>query len=126
MKIDIDLAPPDGWEIYGYGEPRPGDMIHGVGGWSLVGVGPFTYSACFLLARRRPTLSTWANEQKDFQDLARMRRPWITRLSHHGGDFWMVDSGSSVGPALGVTLPEPPSEIACLSVKLVNGRWEEV
>lgn len=126
MNIDIDVAPPDGWEIYGYGAPQPGDMVHVVDCWCPADEDDCTYSPRFLLARKKPLLSVWANGQKDFQDLARMRSPWITRLSYHGGTTWLVDAGPGHDPTFAFHLPEPPSGIACLSVKLVNGRWEEL
>ena len=77
-------APPEGWEIVGYGEPRIGNKVHESGGWRDVSPGHLL-SACYLIARKKQSPAEWANAQPDLAALA--------RIVEEGTDLYLNQSG---------------------------------
>lgn len=119
MKIEIDTPAPEGWEIYGYGKPQPGDKMHTSAEWVEVNVD--CYSACYLLARKKRTLADWANEQELFKALAKMRANKsldTLAIGYVDNGWWdIVCSGKTFTVDLGIA----PSNG---TLKLTDGKWE--
>lgn len=124
MKLELEVPnPPEGWEIYRYGSPNPGERYHDALGWH--DYRPMSES-CHLIARKKRTLADWANEQPLFQALAKMRSgidPTIETVLIHGfSDAWLMQN--TVGNCSKMRLAEPPSGMGSHRLQLVNGKWE--
>lgn len=129
VSIEIEVPnPPDGWEIYGYGKPSPGEKIHDADGWCDVDLN-IKYRAHYLLARKKRTLADWANQQELFKALAKMRtwsKEQETVLSFDAG--WGDNNGAwiyrSSGSSRGYLGLERPPESLRGTLTLTNGKWE--
>ena len=121
VSIEIP-APPDGCEVF----LNPGTSTLSCeyrlnelrNDWERVDDGR---SMSYILARRKPTLADWANEQPDFQALARMRKRWPCAI-RFDGELWIWDHlPGTCNPYM--RLPFPHTVNVGDSLKIEGEKW---
>ena len=117
VQIEVP-APPEGFEVVMNTNPNAMrcDFHFWRGEWVQMTDNP-SYSP--ILARRKRTLADWANEQPDFQALARIFcDEKDINLYHHEGARWIFDAAFKQRQS--VNLGTPPVKGI---LRLKNGKW---
>jgi hypothetical protein len=110
QTVTIEVpAPPDGWEYTEYRTPNEGENYLRPCG--EIGLAAFDFTnEQYLIARRKQSLASWANEQPDLQAYARLFPDECPTFWKHEGDW----------ECCAKNWPKPPCD-GRITTK--NGKW---